>query len=181
MKQVSFSVKAIAVAVTLASSVAANAATHDIGTVAPGTTFSQFFSVPRVGVFEDFYTFSLLTEGSSDVRRSLTFTMNDTFTEARSGFNDLTRGLYDAATHAQVAWSSFDATAQRYFYDTLAAGSYYFKVAGEGWRDADHIPAPRYNAMVNISAAVPEPQTYAMLLAGLGILGTVIQRRARHF
>lgn len=181
MKQLSFSLKAIAVAVTLASSVAANAATHDIGTVAPGTTFSQYFSVPHLGVFEDFYTFSLQTEGKSDVTRTITFTIDDALTQARSGFNDLTRGLYDAATNMQIPWNSFDATAQRYFYNTLAAGNYYFRVAGEGWRDADFITPPRYNAMVNISAAVPEPQTYAMLLAGLGILGTVIQRRSRHF
>jgi hypothetical protein len=26
-------------------------------------------------------------------------------------------------------------------------------------------------------AAVPEPETYAMLLAGLGIIGTIIRRR----
>lgn len=181
MKQLSFPLKAIVVAVTLASGSAANAATYDIGTISPGTTFSDYISVPRLGVFEDFYTFSLLTEGKSDVTRTITYTIDDAFSQAQSGFIGLTRGLYDAATNTQVAWSSFDAVAQRYFYNALAAGDYYFKVAGEGWRDSDIIEAPRYNAMVNISAAVPEPQTYAMLLAGLGILGTVIQRRSRHF
>lgn len=181
MKQLSFPLKAVAVAVTLATSGFANAATYDIGTISPGTTFTDYVSVPRLGVFEDFYTFSLTTSGQSDVTRTITYTIDDAFTEARSGFIGLTRGLYDAATNVQVAWTSFDATAQRYFYDALAAGDYYFKVAGEGWRDGDHIEPPRYNALVNISAAVPEPQTYAMLLAGLGILGTVIQRRSRHF
>jgi len=28
-----------------------------------------------------------------------------------------------------------------------------------------------------ITAAVPEPETYAMLMAGLGVLGTVVRRR----
>lgn len=30
---------------------------------------------------------------------------------------------------------------------------------------------------VNFAAAVPEPETYAMMLAGLGMLGTVVRRR----
>jgi hypothetical protein len=35
------------------------------------------------------------------------------------------------------------------------------------------------NAAVNL-AAVPEPETYAMLLAGLGLVGFVVRRRNRH-
>src|SRR5690606_36696022 len=61
MNHASFSLKAIAVAVTLAASSLANAASYDIGTVSPGTSLSDRISVPRLGVFEDFYTFSLLT------------------------------------------------------------------------------------------------------------------------
>ena len=30
---------------------------------------------------------------------------------------------------------------------------------------------------VSVTAAVPEPETYAMLLAGLGLMGTIIRRR----
>jgi len=30
-----------------------------------------------------------------------------------------------------------------------------------------------------ITAAVPEPETYAMLLAGLGLIGTIARRRRR--
>src|SRR5690606_11085139 len=99
MKQLSFPLKAIVVAVTLACGSAANAATYDIGTISPGTTFSDYISVPRLGVFEDFYTFSLLTEGKSDVTRTITYTIDDAFSQAQSGFIGLTRGLYDAATN----------------------------------------------------------------------------------
>jgi hypothetical protein len=36
------------------------------------------------------------------------------------------------------------------------------------------------NAAVNLAAAVPEPETYAMLLAGLGLVGFAVCRRNRH-
>lgn len=38
---------------------------------------------------------------------------------------------------------------------------------------------PSYNSLSNVSltAAVPEPETYAMLLAGLGIMGLLARRR----
>ena len=39
-------------------------------------------------------------------------------------------------------------------------------------------PAIGVDRMIQITA-VPEPQTYAMLLAGLGLLGTMIGRRNR--
>ncbi|MDP3126696.1 MAG: PEPxxWA-CTERM sorting domain-containing protein, partial [Thiobacillus sp.] len=33
------------------------------------------------------------------------------------------------------------------------------------------------NGAVNLAAAVPEPETYAMLLAGLGLVGAAVRRR----
>jgi hypothetical protein len=179
MKQIKVTLKAVAFAVTMATAGMANAVTTNIGTIAPGTTFSDYISVPRLGIFEDLYTFSLLTTGAGDVTRTITYTIDEAFNNALSGFNGLTRGLFNSS-NTEVAWSSFDAGTQKYSYTNLGAGDYYFKVAGEGWRAADYIDAPRYNASLNISAApVPEPQTYAMLLAGLGILGTVMRRRSQ--
>ncbi|MDE2599788.1 MAG: PEP-CTERM sorting domain-containing protein [Rhodocyclaceae bacterium] len=181
MKQLSIPLRAVGFAVAVATAGMANAATRDIGTIAPGTTFSEYASASRVGTFEDAYSFSLLTRGAADVTRTITFTMDDGLHSALSGFNGLTRGLYSAATNAQIMWSSFDAAAQRYFYTNLAPGDYYFKVAGEGWRSSSFIEAPRHNGLVNITAAVPEPESYVMLLAGLGLVGTVIRRRSRGF
>ncbi len=62
----------------------------------------------------------------------------------------------------------------------LAAGSYKFTLSGI-WkatqRDAElaHGGAPTIN--VAPISPVPEPETYAMLLAGLGLIGTIAMRR----
>lgn len=182
MKQLSVPLKAVGFAVAMAAAGMANATTYNLGTISPGTTFSDYFSHARLGVFEDTFTFKLLHSGEANDTRTLTYTIDDAFNQAVSGFNGLTRGLFSAATDTEVAWTSVNAMSQQYFYTGLAAGEYYFKVSGEGWRAADHIDAPKYNALINISAApTPEPQEYAMLLAGLGILGTVIRRRSNNF
>ena len=58
--------------------------------------------------------------------------------------------------------------------DTLAAGSYYVQVQGTVLSQA----AGKYYANVAL-APVPEPETYAMMLAGLGLLGVTARRRSK--
>jgi len=59
----------------------------------------------------------------------------------------------------------------------IAAGVYYFDVAGTATGGL----AAAYNGSVDTvggtTPSVPEPETYAMLLAGLGLLGFVARRR----
>lgn len=175
------SLKAVGFAVMMAAASMSHAETTDWGTVAPGTTFSTELDVPRLGVFEDIYNFSLMTSGMADMRRSVTITLNE-FGDRFSGFIGLDYGIYSGATDALVDYSSFNSSTNRYMYSDLAAGDYYLKVSGEGWRLGDAVDVPQYNALVNITAApTPEPETYAMFFAGLGILGTVVRRRSRSF
>jgi hypothetical protein len=35
------------------------------------------------------------------------------------------------------------------------------------------------SAIASITSAVPEPQSYAMLLTGLGLIGTITRRRSK--
>ena len=79
---------------------------------------------------------------------------------------------------------TYDALSKTYFYSGLGPGSYALKVAGTGTLTEGSLgntPAPIYLGLASITASVPEPQTYAMFLAGLGIVGTVIRRRSRSF
>lgn len=59
--------------------------------------------------------------------------------------------------------------------DSLAAGSYYVQVTGSVMSNA----AGRYSANVAL-APVPEPETYGMMLGGLGLLGFLARRRSKN-
>ncbi|MFG6439591.1 FxDxF family PEP-CTERM protein [Roseateles sp. LKC17W] len=56
---------------------------------------------------------------------------------------------------------------------TLAAGSYFYGVSGTGTAVGSY-------TLTSTVAAVPEPETYALLAAGLGIVGFVASRRRRN-
>lgn len=58
---------------------------------------------------------------------------------------------------------------------TYTAGNYYFTVSGIGTET--EAKAAAYSFAVVTSLPVPEPETYAMLLAGLGLMGTIARRR----
>lgn len=70
------------------------------------------------------------------------------------------------------AWT-FNSTAATHAL-TLGAGSYFYTVSGGAMAPA------AYSISSAVAAApVPEPETYAMLAAGLGAIGFVVTRRRR--
>ena len=58
----------------------------------------------------------------------------------------------------------------------LTAGDYSIFVGGTDYASQSVRPLPSYGVEGMVSV-VPEPETYAMLLAGLGLLGTSTMRR----
>ena len=57
--------------------------------------------------------------------------------------------------------------------DSLAAGDYYLAVSG----NMVSAGAASFGGAVSMAAPVPEPETYGMMLAGLGVLGFLARRR----
>ncbi len=57
----------------------------------------------------------------------------------------------------------------------IAAGNYQLHIAGQ--MAASISPSPTGESGGIILAAIPEPETYAMMLAGLGLMGFVARRR----
>ncbi len=70
-----------------------------------------------------------------------------------------------------------DGTVSKMF--SLGAGSYTLWVGGANYAGQfAALPLSTYGLGVGIGVApVPEPETYAMLLAGLGLMGMVVRRR----
>lgn len=62
--------------------------------------------------------------------------------------------------------------------DTLAAGSYYIKTFGFTESGNDGLIGYSLGARA-VAVPVPEPETYALLAAGLGVIGFMASRRRR--
>lgn len=81
-------------------------------------------------------------------------------------------GLYKADNTLVDSWGVGSPSFSISDTNSLAAGSYYYVVAA--------FKPGSYNLTSTAVAAVPEPETYAMLAAGLGIVGFVASRRRRN-
>jgi hypothetical protein len=104
------------------------------------------------------------------------------FSQRLGVFEDFYVLMATGVSDAEGKWMSLASDTQNYSYTDLGVGDYNFRVGGEAGMGTAFIDDQRYNEQISISAAaVPEPETYAMLFAGLGIMGTVVRRRSRRF
>lgn len=155
-------VAASAVALTALSSQAADIdwGSHDLLESALGLTAG--------GLIFDTYSFSL--GAASTVASSVTSL--GTIAPAAYGIYTLgADGLVGTSDDVGVAAWTFGGAPTVHSL-TLAAGSYYYSVFG--WA-----ATPAAYSLNSAAAAVPvpEPETYAMLMAGLGVVGFVARRR----
>lgn len=167
-------IKTLALAAALAvCSAGASAATvtnwgqHDAAEL--GSNFAQGGG----SLIDDIYTFSLV--GSSGTT-SVTVT-ND----GAGGVFDLQNGtlsLYSGTPSSGILLGSlsFDAAAVTHSWGTLAAGNYYYEVTAQVVSTA---LAGSYLLSSTLAQPVPEPETYALMLAGLMGVGFVASSRRK--
>jgi len=136
--------------------------THDLLEVAAVIT--------PVGAFEDSYLFKL-----ADAESLFSTAVSNNLTNVL-GLTDGKVALFREAGVVDVAEGSFaftDVTGSiSYSFGALAGGDYYYLVTGTGTGTSGG-----FYTLSSTVTPVPEPETYALLLAGLGAVGFVARRR----
>jgi hypothetical protein len=183
---IKFSLKhAVAVAAMAGVSAGASAADYDLGTITAGgapTTFSSVVSAGTTG-FSDIFSFTVsepnLGTGATVVDIPLSFggftfdTALSTMTLMSAGVDGTIGNGDDQLLQSVVLPSSGNSeNLLSLSYDGSLSGLHYLNVTGVTTGTQGGI----YSGA--IAAAVPEPETYAMLLAGLGLMAGVVRRRS---
>lgn len=173
--------KLFVVAMALGLSSLAQAQDYDLGSlVVPSELFnlSEVHNAP--GSFIDTWSFEIL----ADTYLAATFTDLPILQYSSKNIDALSVKLYDGANEliSNLSYNIGSTGDQKLGAWQLTAGSYSFKVAGNATGKQGGV----YTAFLKTGATetdftvpVPEPETYAMLLAGLGVLGAVARRRMK--
>lgn len=164
---------AAAVAVLASASFQAQATTSDLGSVTAGAPTSFNAAATAAGPFSDIFTFSLPTSSSigfSAINFPVSNLFNAVLTSA-SLFSNKDGALFNS-DDTLIGSGSLNNNKITFSSGPLGAGSYYLNVSGI----ANGSQGGLYNGAISVTA-VPEPETYAMLLAGLGVMGFIARRR----
>ena len=157
----------------------ASAVTYSIGswTGTPLTGLNSTFSrsgISSLGTFTDWVTFSLPAGVSSDgAANSISLTSGGVVS-----FSLLDLYSWDTGLSTAISWIATGSTystpvnyAEIFFTGLTVPGDYALKVMGSNSGSNGSYSG---NVVIN---PVPEPETYAMMLAGLGLLGFSARRR----
>jgi hypothetical protein len=177
--------RAVTVAILAGVSAGANAApTNDIlGMVSPGVPTSFTGSVVPAGDFNDVFSFSLPANqgsGYSVINFPLDVPGHGTFNTILSTMSlisdpDGVRNSGDEHLLASaVLGGSNTSDALTLHWGPNAGGNFDLNITGMTNGSLGGL----YSGSIEVSA-IPEPETYAMLLAGLGLMGAVVRRRSQ--
>ncbi|MQY51024.1 PEPxxWA-CTERM sorting domain-containing protein [Rhodocyclus tenuis] len=166
--------KAVGVAVMLglaAASLAplqASATTYDLGV---NPSFADTVTYKVKGTFEDLFTFTLNPAADLAAQGvALNFTK---FSNITGGTFQLFSGIPGSKQATSIGTSvSLNNIEHDYF--KLSSGDYFFNVRGK----VDGTGGGSYIFSL-VATPVPEPGEWALLLSGLGLIGTMIRRRSR--
>lgn len=177
--------RAVVVAMLSGASFGANATTTHLGNVALNvpTSFSASVLAPD-NTFNDIFTFSLDSLNLSSGYNVINFPVNI----PEGGFNSVLATLTLVSNMNGIVGDSDDVVLKSTVlpsagntsenlslaWDTPIDGPAYLNVTGITNGSLGGL----YNGSIAITSAVPEPESFAMLLAGLGLMGAVVRRRS---
>lgn len=176
--------RAVAVAILAGASVGANATEKDLGDVAIDVPTSFNGSILAPGAFNDVFSFALPPSSPSAPFSGYTVQNFPLTTPGGDTFNTLLTSLSLVSNPDGVLFNQDDTVLQTVANsagsDSISLawgqplqGDAYLSIAGV----ANGTIGGLYNGAISVSP-VPEPETFAMLLAGLGLMGAVVRRRS---
>jgi hypothetical protein len=141
----------------------------DLGTLAVGETTYRSLEEGR---FSDNFTFKLAQDSVlGETTRNLRFSI---FGVDMLNIKKLSFEMFSDAAHKHSLGSGLNSVF------TLASGNYFANVSGKA--NGALLDLGKYELKFNVAnsiPAVPEVETYAMLLAGLGVIGVISRRRQK--
>jgi hypothetical protein len=141
------------------------------------TSMDVTLNLLNSGSFYDFATFAVASAGPGTVSGNpVTSTIGLTINSEYSSFAvSLYQGTLASSgnpqSSANLVATFASPTSGGSYTANLMAGDYFFYVTGTGFA---YNTQPGYHVEIS---AVPEPETYALMLAGLGIVGFLASRR----
>lgn len=174
MKLKSIAAAAAAAVVGLAAAGHAQAVTTALGAVSIGVPLA-FGGLAAPGAFLDFFTFTLPPNGGSGYNISNFTFLPVQYNTVFTNFNLVRNldGIIGSADDTVVASSTaVGASNMSLTFAASTGGNYYLSVIGLSNGTLGGI----YNGAISVSA-VPEPETYALMLAGIGVIGFMAVRR----
>lgn len=134
----------------------------------PTATGYSFVDNTLSGLFNETYTFTALSSGTY----SFLNYGSDTIGNFTGNLFDVTAitsvGNFQTTFTGNAFWDTYTVTGA---FNLTQGHQYAFSFSG----DATGTHSPNYQG--SVAAPVPEPETFAMLLAGLGLIGAVTRRR----
>lgn len=177
MKLKSFAKHAVALAVLAGAAVSANAATYHLGMATPAEDLVFKGIILSPGPFSDLYTFTLPANGGSsysviDVAIPAAPGLFKTLFSSIAVFSNPDGILFNGDDVGLDAAAVIGSDPALLSLGPTAAGSYYLTFSGITTGAVGGL----YEGTISVTA-VPEPESYAMLLAGLGVMGAIAVRR----
>ncbi len=177
-----FKIKHSLLAASLAIGLAAGMGSSQAATTALDSSGSFSAMFKSAGNVEDTITFSLpsLSDISGEYGSYGSYTIKAGAIKPVGDWKSFSFNLFSgtpgSATLVPLTQtSSADSSDYNYTFSAagLSAGSYFLKLSGTTWGTN-----ASYAGYLNITP-VPEPESYAMFLAGLGLMGAVARRRIK--
>lgn len=158
--------KALALTCLVGMSAVAQAATFSIGALPVAPLFYSNTTSVVAGGFTDIYNFVFPTQGATASGSAVSINISPILV-----IDNINVSIFDTA-NTLVAAGPIGSSSVLFDVALIPGASYYYSVTGTAIGQA----GGTYSFLAS-AAPIPEPETYALMLAGLAVVGFMARRR----